>query len=251
MKKITFYFLFLLPAISLASSTEAGKVSFGIWHSLATASMVVQLTLLTLILMSILSWAVIFYKFSFLKKVEQDDNKFLDSFHNASSLEEIEKNTNETGKSLIAIVFSDGYQELKKAAQTQSGAGEVSFISGEDNVERTLNRSLEQQILRLEEKMGILATIGSSGPFIGLFGTVWGIMNAFQKIGQTGVANLAVVAPGISEALVATAVGLFAAIPAVIFYNHFMNKVRKNEMELRSFKSDFFNVLKSNFFNEN
>jgi len=101
----------------------------------------------------------------------------------------------------------------------------------------------------MESKLTVLATTGSTGPFVGLFGTVWGIMSSFHKIGTTGNASLAVVAPGISEALVATAIGLAAAIPAVVLYNHFISTIRKEEIELNNFSADFLNIVKRNFFN--
>jgi biopolymer transport protein TolQ len=100
----------------------------------------------------------------------------------------------------------------------------------------------------MEERLNILATTGSTGPFIGLFGTVWGIMGAFQKIGITGMASLAVVAPGISEALIATAIGLAAAIPATVAYNYFLTKIKEHEVELSNFSADFLNIAKRNFF---
>lgn len=102
----------------------------------------------------------------------------------------------------------------------------------------------------MEARLSLLATTGSTGPFIGLFGTVWGIMGSFHKIGSTGMANLAVVAPGISEALIATAIGLAAAIPATVAYNHFVTRIRREEIDLSSFSADFINIAKRNFFKE-
>ncbi|MGE3760612.1 MAG: MotA/TolQ/ExbB proton channel family protein, partial [Pseudobdellovibrionaceae bacterium] len=109
-------------------------------------------------------------------------------------------------------------------------------------------KSVDYELAVMESKLPILATTGSTGPFIGLFGTVWGIMGSFHKIGATGNASLAVVAPGISEALIATAIGLAAAIPAVMLYNHFVATIRKEELELNNFATDFLNIAKRNFF---
>ena len=129
------------------------------------------------------------------------------------------------------------------------GAARPQLI-GIENFARALRKASDIQIASLESRLGFLATTGSTGPFIGLFGTVWGIMNAFQKIGNTGQASLAVVAPGISEALIATAIGLATAIPAVVAYNHFVSQVKREELEISNFSSDLMNVAKRNFFRE-
>ena len=121
-------------------------------------------------------------------------------------------------------------------------------LSGLDNLERSIRKATENEIAKMETRLTVLATTGSTGPFIGLFGTVWGIMGSFHKIGATGNASLAVVAPGISEALIATAIGLAAAIPAVVLYNNFVAQVRREEIELNNFSADFLNIVKRNFF---
>ncbi|MBK7963141.1 MAG: MotA/TolQ/ExbB proton channel family protein [Bdellovibrionales bacterium] len=123
-------------------------------------------------------------------------------------------------------------------------------LSGLDNIERVIRKTTEAEVSQMESRLTILATTGSTGPFIGLFGTVWGIMGSFHKIGATGNASLAVVAPGISEALVATAIGLAAAIPAVVMYNNFVARIRKEEIEINNFTADFLNIIKRNFFKE-
>ncbi|MEI7974274.1 MAG: MotA/TolQ/ExbB proton channel family protein, partial [Bdellovibrio sp.] len=123
-------------------------------------------------------------------------------------------------------------------------------LSGIDNMERALKQAVENEVALMESRLSWLATTGSTGPFIGLFGTVWGIMSSFHKIGAMGSASLAVVAPGISEALFATAVGLGAAIPAVIIYNSLVTQVRRQEIQLNNFAADFLNVAKRNFFQE-
>ena len=151
--------------------------------------------------------------------------------------------------SSVAKLFKNGYEELQSLAELSDEHSEApSKLSGIDNIERVLRTTADQEISKLEKNLTWLATTGSTGPFIGLFGTVWGIMSAFQKIGLTGAASLAVVAPGISEALIATAIGLAAAIPAVIVYNHFINQIKKIELDLNSYASDFTNVMKRNWF---
>jgi biopolymer transport protein TolQ len=156
----------------------------------------------------------------------------------------------------LARIFRIGYVELKKMSQSgnqigsgasQSSGGNNPSLStrftGTDNVKRALRRAINTEMTRMTQMVPFLATTGNTTPFIGLFGTVWGIMNSFIGIGQRGTANLAVVAPGISEALVATAAGLAAAIPAVIAFNYFTNKIRTVESELQSFSADFLNII--------
>lgn len=122
------------------------------------------------------------------------------------------------------------------------------MLSGIDNLQRALRKAIGIEIAKLEARLTFLATVGSVGPFVGLFGTVWGIMSSFQRIGATGMASLAVVAPGIAEALIATGVGLAAAIPASIAYNLFVTRIKKQELELNNFAADFLNLAKRNFF---
>ena len=143
-----------------------------------------------------------------------------------------------------ARVFKAAYLEMKKIAespmlnQSNSNKGaEISQLSGLDNLERSLRKTSENEIAEMENRLTILASTGSTGPFIGLFGTVWGIMNSFHQIGITGSASLAAVAPGISEALITTAIGLAAAIPAVIIYNNCVSVIRKEEISLNNFSS--------------
>ena len=135
--------------------------------------------------------------------------------------------------------------EMIKILKTENSKG---LLTDEDNIQRALKKESQTSLARLESGLGFLATAGSSCPFIGLFGTVFGIMDAFGKIAALGSASLAVVAPGIAEALLATGLGLFAAIPALIFYNSYMNKMRLFEMEFEHFSSDFINIAKRNFF---
>jgi biopolymer transport protein TolQ len=150
----------------------------------------------------------------------------------------------------MARIFRVGYMELKKLSQagrvgTSEGTSDriAGRISGGENVKRALRRAINSETTRMTQMVPFLATTGNTTPFIGLFGTVWGIMGSFHGIGQRGSASLAVVAPGISEALIATAAGLAVAIPAVIAFNHFMQKIRVMESELISFSADFLNII--------
>lgn len=241
--------------IALAQTKTANVgVNTGAWHAISSASPVVQLTLLLLVVMSVLCWAVIWNKVQQIKLAHNSDDPFLDKFWKADSLDDIFNEVDSHPHSPMAKVFRAGYLELRKMADStladSSNGEERPMLSSIDNLERALRKAKESELAVFESRLGLLATTGSTGPFIGLFGTVWGIMGAFQKIGQTGMASLAVVAPGISEALIATAVGLAAAIPATVAYNHFIGKVRGLELDLDNFSSDFLNIVKRNFFRE-
>lgn len=230
-------------------------VNTGAWHALTSASGVVQLTLLALIAMSVVCWAIIFQKKKQFSVIEKADDEFLDVFWKANSLDEVYDDVEKYGASPIAQSFKAGFKELQRLADSDlahkiPGADSTPKLAGLDNISRALRKSSDLEIASFEHRLTMLATTGSTGPFIGLFGTVWGIMGSFQKIGATGMANLAVVAPGISEALIATAIGLATAIPAVVGYNHFLSKIKKRELELSNFNSDFLNIVKRNFFKD-
>lgn len=217
------------------------------WHAILSASPVVQLTLLTLVIMSVICWAIVFHKRKDYRKVLIENQNFLEFFWDAKSFEEISRGARKYKDSPLSKIFDSGYKELQKLVEAKK-SGEANFTANPTgNIQRVLRDSSNRELSLLESKLNFLATTGSTGPFIGLFGTVWGIMGAFQKIGATGSANLAVVAPGISEALIATAVGLLAAIPAVIAYNHFNNQLSEMDMDFSQFQSDFINIVHRNF----
>lgn len=226
-------------------------VTTGPVEAILQASFVVQLTLLILIGLSVVCWMIAYNKWSQLKKVKLTNEIFLSYFWKSSSLENLYDDLDKFRDSTLAHVFKSAYLEMKKLADTKTTGAtlESSKINNIDNLERVIRKAIENEMASMESRLTVLATTGSTGPFIGLFGTVWGIMSSFHKIGATGNASLAVVAPGISEALVATAIGLAAAIPAVVLYNHFISTIRKEEIELNNFSADFLNIVKRNFFN--
>jgi biopolymer transport protein TolQ len=234
------------------SAAASTSTSFNAIDSILSASLTVQVVLLILISMSIVCWAIIFTKRKNLELIKAANGPFLDLFWRASSLDDIFTSIDKHPDSSVARVFRSGYLELRKMAESALAQGQkdagAPLLSGIDNLERSLRKAIDGEITRLENRLSFLATTGSTGPFVGLFGTVWGIMGAFHKIGATNMANLAVVAPGISEALIATAIGLFAAIPATVAYNYFITNVKKEEIELNSFAADFLNIAKRNFF---
>lgn len=222
------------------------------WHALSGAGFVVKLTLLILVTMSVVSWAIMVQKHKQFKTLEEANIPFEDKFWKAGSLEEVFEHLKDYPASNMAVVFRLGYLELKKIAEsglaTMPKDSEVPLLSGLDNLQRAINKAIDIEVARLESRLIFLANVGSNAPFIGLFGTVWGIMSSFSKIGSSGSASLAVVAPGIAEALIATGIGLATAIPATAAYNYFVSKIKKQELELNNFSSDFLNLTKRNFF---
>jgi biopolymer transport protein TolQ len=213
---------------------------------------VVLFVLLVLVFFSVASWAVILIKYNYIRKAFRESALFTDFFWKSRDLSDAFTKSKQLRNSPIAKVFRIGYVELRKVSQTartanadspNRDAGWQSRSTGLDNIKRSLRRATNTEVIRLTQLVPFLATTGNTAPFIGLFGTVWGIMNSFHGIGLRGSASLAVVAPGISEALIATAAGLAAAIPAVIAFNYFMQKIRILEAELQSFSSDFLNII--------
>ena len=201
------------------------------------ASLIVQLVLLVLVALSIFSWAVILFKRQELASAQQDSEAFLEIYH-GGSFEEAFRAAKDLDRSPLAAVFLSAYNELRRLAK--AGGGSVTLSDLHLVVlSRNVHWSSTREGLRLEKGLAFLATTGSAAPFIGLFGTVVGIINAFHGIGMAGSASLAVVAPGIAEALIATAVGLFAAIPATIFYNIFTGHLRELTTSIDLFAAEY------------
>jgi biopolymer transport protein TolQ len=238
---------FISPALAAPSGPKV-LVNTGAWDSIVHASPVVQLTLIILVSLSVICWAIAWTKWKQFTLMEKANSPFTERFWKASNLDQLFEDFQTHKNSSLARVFKAGYLEMQKLAEQSPMTNGHLHHSGIENLERSLRKQVDQEIAAMESGMTLLASTGSTGPFIGLFGTVWGIMGSFQKIGATGSASLAVVAPGISEALIATAIGLAAAIPAVVLYNHFISRVRKQEMDLNNFTADFLNVVKRNFF---
>ncbi len=229
-------------------------------HMISNACLMVQLVMALLLIFSIVSWTIILIKYFYIRKAYKESAYFTDFFWKSRDLSEAFAKAKQFNGSPIARVFRIGYLELKKL--TKSGVPTKSSQSSEtapysslgtkftgtDNIKRALRRSINTEVAQMTQMVPFLATTGNTAPFIGLFGTVWGIMNSFHGIGLSGSASLAVVAPGISEALIATAAGLAAAIPAVIAFNYFMQKIRTLETELQSFSADFLNIVERDIF---
>ena len=216
-------------AVGLASSAD-----FSLMNLFIRADIVVKSVILILIACSIYSWAVIFEKFKLFKKINKSTEEFENKFWNSKSAETFYNNLPATTEDPMALLFRDAMQNLlKRRSKTDL------------NVRMTtlLETGIEKQITKISKGFTFLATVGSTAPFIGLFGTVWGIMNSFQSIAISRNTSLAIVAPGIAEALFATALGLLAAIPAVIAYNKFNNDSIKYSQRLENFSKRFLTII--------
>jgi biopolymer transport protein TolQ len=238
----------MMPLILQAG---AGEARLDILELILNASPVVKGVLALLILMSAASWFVIGSKTIFLANAASRSAKFQDAFWKTGRLDEIWRLSEASPPSPVGEVFRAGYTELAKLQKRRQEAPESAneeFLGDIESVQRALDRARTTAITDMESRVPLLGTTASAGPFIGLFGTVWGIMNSFRNIGAKGSANLATVAPGIAEALVATAIGLMAAIPAVMAYNYFSRRIRVLSAEMETFSSDFLNIVRRRFF---
>jgi biopolymer transport protein TolQ len=210
----------------------------------AGASAPVIGVMVILVLMSIYSWYIIGYKYLLLSAATKETDQFVDAFWRSRDIEAIYKVAQGLQRSPLSHLFLAGYTELSKL---QSGGPSTDREGDLENVARSLSKSQTREITRLESAVPFLATTGSAAPFIGLFGTVWGIMNSFLAIGAMKSASVATVAPGIAEALIATAIGLVAAIPAVLAYNYFVRRITVLSSEMETFSKDFLNIVRRHF----
>lgn len=225
----------------------------GLFYMLSDAGPVVKFVMLLLLFFSITSWAIIFIKFRYIRKAFKESSEFTEIFWQCRNLADAFSKAKALRSSPVARIFITSYMELARSdskEKTHQKKSDTSYFQMVGSIKRTLNRSIGIEVRRLVQLVPFLATAGNTAPFIGLFGTVWGIMNTFQGIGLSGSASLAVVAPGISEALVATAAGLAVAIPSVIAYNYFMDRVRVLDSELQSFSSDLLNIMERDIQNQ-
>ncbi|WP_027363063.1 protein TolQ [Desulfospira joergensenii] len=225
-----------------------GTETMGLLYMLNDAGPVVKFVLLLLLFFSIISWAIMFIKFRYVRKAYRESSDFTDIFWQCRTLADAFSKAKALRSSPMARIFITAYMEMarsegKDGKETRTLKTETSYLHAMGSIKRTLRRSINVELRRLTQLVPFLATAGNTAPFIGLFGTVWGIMGTFQGIGLSGSASLAVVAPGISEALVATAAGLAVAIPSVIGYNYFTDRIRVMNSELESFSSDLLNII--------
>ncbi|MBA3004034.1 MAG: protein TolQ [Desulfurivibrio sp.] len=217
-----------------------------------SAGLTVKFVMIMLLCFSLYSWFIVFQKFSLFKKARIESEDFLETFWQSKNLSEALRFANNLTLCPEANIFRTGYHELQKLGKTSSSSRATeetleTRLAGMEPLKRALRKAENIESARLSESLSFLATTGSTAPFIGLFGTVWGIMSSFHEIGLRGSASLAVVAPGVSEALVVTAAGLAVAIPAVVFYNYYSNQMADIESRMHSFSADFLNLVERDF----
>lgn len=199
------------------------------WQLILQAGLIVKFVLITLILFSVISWAIIFQKWLHFRKAEKESAEFLRLYNSLKEPADLYTSSKKYMTSPLAMLFRNVYAEKT--------------YTDKDELRRMLKRYNVLEEAKLERYLHFLATTGSTTPFIGLFGTVWGIMNAFRSIGSAGSASLAVVAPGIAEALITTAVGLVAAIPAVVAYNYYLSRVNRMSVQLEDFREELVDYI--------
>ena len=236
-----------------AAGSDAAAAGQDVFALVARSSPISKLVLLVLILFSVTSWGIILFKLWALNRAERQSTAFLDVFRRSAKFSEVQAVCKNLSESPLVGIFQAGYAELntqlRQGVPTQTAATVAARVTLKSlpALDRALLRAATVEVNKLESRVSFLATTASITPYIGLFGTVWGIMAAFQGIGQTGSTNLAVVAPGIADALIATAAGLFAAIPAVYFYNHLAARVKLLASEMDDFSLEFMNISERNF----
>jgi biopolymer transport protein TolQ len=215
------------------------------WSLIANAGPVVKVVMALLAAMSVVSWYIIGYKYLYFRRAIDESQRFIDAFWRSKDIEQIYKQAQSLRRSPISAMFLGGYTELAKLINDNDP--DPDRDADLENVKRALRRTSLHETTKLETAVPFLATTGSAAPFIGLFGTVWGIMASFREIGATRQAGIDVVAPGIAEALIATAIGLVAAIPAVMAYNYFQRRTRVVLSQMETFEHDYLNIIRRHF----
>jgi biopolymer transport protein TolQ len=245
----------LLALLVQAGGAVPEGSNASILELVAKASIVAKIVLVTLGVFSIASWAIILYKLIGFGRAARESAQFLDVFRRSNKFSEVQAVCRSLAQSPLVGLFQAGYAELTAQLRQAPVEGDPNPRAGAGRptlkslaaVDRALLRASTMEVNKLERRVPFLATTASITPFIGLFGTVWGIMMAFQGIGITGSTNLGVVAPGIAEALITTAAGLFAAIPAVLFYNYYAQRVKLFASDMDDFAMEFLNIAERNF----
>jgi biopolymer transport protein TolQ len=210
------------------------------WDLFIGADWVVQAVMLGLLLASFWSWTIIFAKHTRLRTLKQQATKFEEAFWSGQPLQNLYDSQAARSDDPLAMTFSAGMREWQRSPKTLRGEKSFPF---QERVQRVMNLTMNRELDTLEKHMVFLASVGSTAPFVGLFGTVWGIMNSFQGIAMSQSTNLAVVAPGIAEALFATAIGLIAAIPAVLGYNKISTEINRYGTRLEGFVDEFVTIV--------
>lgn len=234
------------PQLAVNATELAGTVAatdMSMWGLFMHADFVGRSVMILLFLASIYCWAIILEKYTRLKKLRRSADIFEDKFWSGGSLETLYERIGKAPADPVQAVFTAGMREWKLAAEKGLLATGAMRVNLQQRIDRVMDVTIAREMTSVERQMTFLATIGSAAPFIGLFGTVWGIMRAFTAIAAQQNTSLAVVAPGIAEALLATAVGLFAAIPAVMAYNKFSSEIGRYHERLENFSSEFSTII--------
>jgi len=226
-----------------ATALEQAAHDLSLWGLFLQADWVVKTVMILLLLASIWVWAVTFEKVATLRRVNRAGDAFEDRFWSGGSLEELYDREGEQPAHPLAAVFGAGMREWRRSAERAAAGSDLAVTGLKERVDRAMAVTVQREMERLERWMVFLASVGSAAPFVGLFGTVWGIMNSFSAIAGMQNTNLAVVAPGIAEALFATAMGLVAAIPAVLAYNKINTDLSRFAARLEAFSAEFAAIL--------
>jgi biopolymer transport protein TolQ len=249
-------------ALQAQGAPDSGPGGVDFVHLIASATWLTKSVLLILLLFSAVSWGIILFKVWQYRRAERDSGTFLQVFRKSTKFSEVQSICASVAASPLVGIFQAGYAELNTQLRHPSNKSVAAHADPEpkpaagaarptlrslDAVDRALLRATSAEVGKLEHRVPFLATTASITPFIGLFGTVWGIIYAFQNIGLQGSTSLSVVAPGIAEALIATAAGLFAAVPAVYFYNSFTTRVKEFATQMDDFALEFLNISERNF----
>jgi biopolymer transport protein TolQ len=253
LQTLGFFALALSAQAANPPGAGPGELKTDIISLVADASPASQIALAILLLFSAVSWGIILLKLWQYGRAARETVTFLDVFRKSSKFSEVQAVCRSLPHSPLVGLFQSGYAELNTQLRTKDGEAKPAAgaarptLKSLDALDRALLRASTVEMTKLERRVPFLATTASITPFIGLFGTVWGIMVSFQRIAGAGSTSLGVVAPGIAEALIATAAGLFAAIPAVYFYNHFTNRVKHFAADMDDFSMEFLNIAERNF----
>jgi biopolymer transport protein TolQ len=243
---------FLWSLQLLAQDSIAAPQQHGVLDLVRGSGLVVQAILYLLVLFSVASWGIIAQKLRQFRRAKKESAKFVEIFWERRNLSSIHDASRELTASPVGQVFRSGYEELVRVSRSkkESAPGDnlTTELGGVDNVTRAMKRATSVETTKLEKNCSFLATTASSAPFVGLFGTVWGIMDAFRGLSVTHSSSIQAVAPGIAEALIATAVGLAAAIPALMAYNYFVQQIKFLAVEMDNFSHEFLNIAERHFF---
>ncbi|WP_416899085.1 MAG: protein TolQ [Minwuia sp.] len=222
---------------------NAGSIDLSMWGLFLRADIVVQIVMIALLFASIWCWAIIFEKWIRYRRVSRQADEFERQFWSGGNLETLYDEIGADANHPMSVLFAGAMREWRRTAERGLARRNNLRAGLQERISQVMRITIDREVDRLERYLGVLATVGSTAPFVGLFGTVWGIMNSFQSIAATNNTSLSVVAPGIAEALFATALGLVAAIPATVAYNKFANDIARYATRLEGFAGEFSAIM--------